>query len=82
METFNEKKAREIAKKWQTPCHGAGDCEYEAYHSALEAMELKDKEWSERFKKAFEGLWSASFNVEDFSSKIETTIEFKLVTRE
>lgn len=73
-----KRKQERLQKKWQTPCHGTGDCEYEAYHSALEAMKLKDKEWSERFQKAFEGLWSGSFNVNDGN---KTTIEFKLVTK-
>lgn len=45
---------------------------------AMRAMELKDKEWAERFKKAFEGLWRASFNVDKRSSVTETTIVFKL----
>lgn len=39
----NEQKANEIAKKYQTPCHGMGDCEFEAYQSALEAMEWKEQ---------------------------------------
>lgn len=39
----NEEKAKEIAKKYQTPCHGMGDCEFEAYQSALEAMEWKEQ---------------------------------------
>lgn len=51
-------------------------------NAAMQALELKDKEWAERFKNAFQGLWTASFNVDNLSSKAETTIEFKLVTRE
>ena len=49
-------------------------------NAAMQAMQWKDKEWAERFKKAFEGLWTASFNVDNMEAK--TTIEFKLVTRE
>lgn len=52
-----------------------------AYNAALEMAEWKDKEWAERFKKAFEGLWTASFNVDNLSNEIKTTIEFQLVTR-
>lgn len=51
-------------------------------NAAMQALELKDKEWSERFKKAFEGLWTASFNVVPSETKTTTTIEFNLVTRE
>lgn len=40
----NEEKAREIAKKYETPCHGIGDCEFEAYQSAFEAMEWKEQQ--------------------------------------
>ena len=40
----NEEKAQEIAKRYATPCQGFGDCEYEAYQSALEAMEWKDEQ--------------------------------------
>ena len=44
MNKSNEEKARELAEKYQTPCHGMGDCEFEAYQSALEAMQWKDLE--------------------------------------
>lgn len=85
----NEVKARKIANNNCTHICLA-DCSAESYFSsendcykaALEAMSLKDKEWAERFKKAFEGIWTASFNVDYQSSKTETTIEFKLVERE
>ena len=40
----NEEKAHEIAKRYEIPCHGIGDCEFEAYQSALEAMEWKDEQ--------------------------------------
>jgi len=80
----NEKKARKIANDNCTHIC-MEDCsveryfssENDCYKSALEAMRLKDKEWAERFKKAFEGLWTASFNVNNFSGKSEITIEFK-----
>ena len=75
----NEEKAKDITKCLWFP----QDCTEGDIQSMLVAMaEWKDKEWAERFKKAFEGLWTASFNVDNLSSKAETTIEFKLVTRE
>lgn len=40
----NAEKAEEIAKRYETPCHGIGDCEFEAYQSALEAMKWKDEQ--------------------------------------
>lgn len=40
----NEEKAKEIAQRYQIPCHGIGDCEFEAYQSALEAMEWKEND--------------------------------------
>lgn len=43
----NEEKAQEIAKRYKTPCQGFGDCEFEAYQSALEAMEWKDEQFKE-----------------------------------
>lgn len=73
----NEEKAKELATRWK-----AKGLPYNAiYDTAIEVMKLKDKEWAERFKKAFEGLWTVSFNVDNLSSKAETTIEFKLVDR-
>lgn len=39
----NEEKARELGQKYQTPCHGIGDCEFEAYIAAKEMAEWKDK---------------------------------------
>ena len=81
----NKEKAREIAESCSvmplTPITQA-DVLAMTNNAAMQALELKDKEWAERFKKAFEGLWTASFNVDNLSSKTETTIEFKLVTRE
>lgn len=50
MANRNEEKAQEIAKRYGTPCHGMGDCEFEAYQSALEAMEWKDKQFTEENK--------------------------------
>ena len=88
METQNEQKANEIVDKFYgnfVPFHAHSKAFEEcakAKNAVLDAMEWKDKEWAERFKKAFEGLWTASFNVDNLSNKTETTIEFKLVTRE
>jgi hypothetical protein len=53
-EKSNEEKAREIAEKYQTPCHGMGDCEFEAYQSALEAMQWKDEQFSLERKELIE----------------------------
>ena len=86
----NEEKAKEIGKKHARQYHhntfegGLKNSEFvfsdeECMKSALEMAEWKDKEWAERFKKAFEGLWTASFNIDNLSSKDETTIKFKLV---
>lgn len=60
----NEKKAQEIAKRYKTPCHGLGDCEFEAYQSALEAMEWKDEQIAE------ENKW---INVKDKLPRLVTT---------
>lgn len=38
----NEEKASELGKKYEIPCHGVGDCEFEARQAALEAMVWKD----------------------------------------
>ena len=40
----NEEKATELGKKYQTPCHGIGDCEFEARQAALEMAEWKEKQ--------------------------------------
>lgn len=34
-----EKKAEELGIKYQTPCHGVGDCEFEARQAATEMAE-------------------------------------------
>lgn len=34
-----EKKAKELGIKYQTPCHGVGDCEFEARQAATEMAE-------------------------------------------
>lgn len=34
-----EKKAKELGIKYQTPCHGVGDCEFEARQAATEMGE-------------------------------------------
>lgn len=93
METMtNEEKAREICgcgncyhNLKESEClkdNGILCCLKPCLKNALQAMEWKDKQWADRFKKAFEGLWTASFNVDNLSSEAKTTIEFKLVTRE
>ena len=40
----NEEKAKELGKKYQTPCHGVGDCEFEAKQAALEMAKWKDSQ--------------------------------------
>lgn len=41
-----KQKARELGIKYQTPCHGVGDCEFEASQAALEMAEwLLDNLW-------------------------------------
>lgn len=42
----NEEKAIEIGVKYQTPCHGVGDCEFEARQSALEMAQWKDEQFA------------------------------------
>ena len=54
----NEKKAHEIAKRYETPCHGIGDCEFEAYQSALEAMEWKDEQYNAVKKTKIKNVFS------------------------
>lgn len=49
----NKQKAQQLGKKYQTPCHGIGDCEFEAYQSALEMAEWKDEQWKEKAQTAF-----------------------------
>lgn len=41
----NEEKATELGIKYQIPCHGTGDCEFEARQAALEMAEWKDKQY-------------------------------------
>jgi hypothetical protein len=43
----NKEKAQEIAKRYGVPCHGMGDCEFEAYQSALEMAQWKDGQTKE-----------------------------------
>lgn len=79
----NEQKAKKIIEQYKTRYNDTRDLLWEDLEDiALQAMKLKDKEWADRFKEAFQGMWTASFNVDNLSSKTETTIEFKLVTRE
>lgn len=33
---MDKEKAKELGQKYKTPCHGIGDCEFEAYKAALE----------------------------------------------
>ena len=41
-----EKKAEELGIKYQTPCHGVGDCEFEARQAATEMAEwLLSHQW-------------------------------------
>lgn len=47
MSKQDKQKAQQLGKKYQTPCHGIGDCEFEAYQSALEMAEWKDKQFNE-----------------------------------
>lgn len=42
----NEEKASELGNKYETPCHGVGDCEFEAKQAALEAMAWKDEQFA------------------------------------
>lgn len=41
-------KATELGIKYQTPCHGIGDCEFEARQSALEMAEWKEQQMIEK----------------------------------
>ena len=47
-EQTNEQKARELGQKYQTPCHGIGDCEFEAYKAAIEMAEWKQEQMIEK----------------------------------
>lgn len=40
----NEQKATELGIKYQTQCHGIGDCEFEAKQAALEMAEWKEQQ--------------------------------------
>lgn len=41
-----EKKAEELGIKYQTPCHGVGDCEFEVRQAATEMAEwLLSNQW-------------------------------------
>ena len=43
----NEQMANELGKKYETPCHGVGDCKFEAYQAAIETAKWKDEQfWS------------------------------------
>ena len=53
MSKQDKQKAQQLGKKYQTPCHGIGDCEFEAYQSALEMAEWKDKQWKDKAQTAF-----------------------------
>ena len=47
----NEEKARELGEKYSTPCHGIGDCEFEAKQAALEMARWKDEQALKAFCK-------------------------------
>lgn len=42
----NEEKEKELGIKYQTPCHGVGDCEFEASQAALEMARWKDEQFN------------------------------------
>ena len=42
-------KATELGIKYQTPCHGIGDCEFEARQAALEMAKWKEKQMIDKF---------------------------------
>ena len=44
----NEEKVTELGKKYQTTCHGIGDCEFEARQAALEMAEWKEQQMIEK----------------------------------
>lgn len=54
MSKQDKQKAQQLGKKYQTPCHGIGDCEFEAYQSALEMAEWKDEQYNEERKNFLE----------------------------
>lgn len=68
----NEEKALELGKKYETPCHGIGDCEFEARQSALEMAEWKDEGFLEWLKEI------DTYTLKDKSKYIKLAIE-KLV---
>ena len=39
-----EEKAKELGKKYSKPCHGTGDCEFEATQAALEMAQWKEQQ--------------------------------------
>ena len=51
----NKEKAKELGKRYSKPCHGVGDCEFEATQSALEMAQWKDEQFQEE-KKELLGL--------------------------
>lgn len=55
MSEQDKQKAQQLGKKYQTPCHGIGDCEFEAYQSAIEMAQWKDEQFNEE-KKELLGL--------------------------
>jgi hypothetical protein len=58
MDISNEQKAREIAERYQTPCHGHGDCEFESYQSAFEAMQWKDEQREKEKQQWIDKAWN------------------------
>lgn len=71
----NEKKAQEIAKRYETPCHGIGDCEFEAYQSALEAMEWKDEKHEQSLIDLNCKLEEQQANYEELKKRYDEAVE-------
>lgn len=51
----DREKAKELGQKYQTPCHGIGDCEFEAYMASLEMAGWKEQQYQELWEKSV--LW-------------------------
>lgn len=50
-----KEKAKELGKKYSKPCHGMGDCEFEATQAALEMAEWLREEYKKIFKNSYDG---------------------------
>lgn len=53
-----EEKAEELGKKYSKPCHGIGDCEFEATQAALEMAQWKEQQMIEKVVKWLENNYS------------------------